>query len=744
MSWIVTSIGGARVSRSVIIRQFSDRFPITVDDKKGTIKWKQWHQVLFASSQQAAAAAAADTFTANSSKRLMADNMELKTTTSSVEGPDLNGSRSPLDKKLYRQILLPNGLRAVLVSDTLAMHQDLFYADSDGEDEDMDTKVNENKHGVDENSGDDDSDSDSDDEDNDAGGKDDADDGLRDAAAALVVGVGSMYDPPEAQGLAHFLEHMLFMGTEKYPQENAYDAFLSKHGGSDNAYTEIEYTVYHLEIPQEKLFPALDMFAQFFINPLMKEDAVERELNSIESEFQLSKNNDQCRLQQLQCHTAGTQPFCKFSWGNLQSLKETPAKHGVNVMQLLRRFYDQYYFAANMRLVVIGAFSLDELQRRVEKSFSAIPPAPREPPAFEMTYNHAGTWDATLDTVMSRNPLPMPKSSLQKIYRLIPVLDRHSLSITWQIPPQLSQWRAKPCDFLAHLLGHEAKGSILASLKKKSLVTSCYAGVGSEGVEYASSHALFVVNCSLSEEGMNHWQDIVQEVFAYIGMLRYLCDNGQLPEWINDELKLTHAVSYQYSDEENPQEFVERIADRLAPHFNTPAERLLDCRDLFFDYDEGAIKDLLDNYLTPSNTRIDLMSSLFGREAIPVSSSGDEEKEGAPPPREVPLGSFDPALAGTPLEEPMFGTHYWCEDIASETMEQWSNAATPQQLPLDSMLALPPKNPFVPEILALKSLPADDSDHPLLNSSLKLCISVGKRKVRFLEGQRKLRTWLMI
>ncbi|KAI2493160.1 metalloendopeptidase [Fragilaria crotonensis] len=534
----------------------------------------------------------------------------MPTLTSSLEGPDLNVSRSPLDKRSTVKSC-SNGLRAVLVSDTLAMHQDLFYADDD-DDDDMDDDADQKKPGVDESDDDDDSDDGTHDS-----GKGEADDGLRDAAAALVVGVGSMYDPPEAQGLAHFLEHMLFMGTEKYPQENAYDAFLSKHGGSDNAYTEIEYTVYHLEIPQEKLFPALDMFAQFFINPLMKEDAVERELNSIESEFQLSKNNDQCRLQQLQCHTSGTQPFCKFSWGNLQSLKDTPAQHGVNVMQLLREFYNQYYFAANMRLVVIGAFSLDELQRRVEKSFSDIPPAPRQQPAFALTYNHAGTWDATLDTVMSRNPLPMPKSSLQTIYRLIPVLDRHSLSITWQVPPQLSHWRAKPCDYLAHLLGHEAKGSILASLKKKSLVTSCYAGVGTEGVECASSHALFVVSCSLSEEGMNHWQDVVQEVFAYIGMLRYLCENGQLPEWIHEELKLTHAVSYQYSDEENPQEFVERIADRLAPHFNTPADRLLDCRDLFFDYDEGAIKDLLDNHLTPSNTRIDLMSSHLDANRMP-------------------------------------------------------------------------------------------------------------------------------
>ena len=58
----------------------------------------------------------------------------------------------------------------------------------------------------------------------------------------MVVGVGTMYDPVECQGLAHFMEHLLFMGSEKYPEENAYDSYLSKHGGSDNAFTELEYT----------------------------------------------------------------------------------------------------------------------------------------------------------------------------------------------------------------------------------------------------------------------------------------------------------------------------------------------------------------------------------------------------------------------------------------------------------------------------------------------------------------------
>ena len=84
----------------------------------------------------------------------------------------------------------------------------------------------------------------------------------------LVYG-DSFCDPNYAQGMAHYLEHMLFMGSEKYPSENEYDSFLSQNGGSSNAYTDCEVTNYHLEVPQEHLHKALDIFAQFFISSFL-------------------------------------------------------------------------------------------------------------------------------------------------------------------------------------------------------------------------------------------------------------------------------------------------------------------------------------------------------------------------------------------------------------------------------------------------------------------------------------------
>ena len=281
--------------------------------------------------------------------------MNTTTETSAIDGPDLNSSRSPYDKKLYRQILLPNGLRCVLISDTLAMTQafnsgGLFSEEDDdtdeGGDDDDDSYGDKNPNHDEDGSEDDDDD----------GG----DGGLRNAAAAMIVGVGSMYDPVECGGMAHFLEHLLFMGSQKYPEENCYDAFMSKHGGQDNAYTEMEHTTYHFEIPQEHLAAALDIFAQFFIAPLMLESSVERELQAIESEFQLVKNSDNTRVQHLMSHTCGhlpsDHPAAKFGWGNYRSLKEIPESQGHDPLKMLREFYDKVCMSVIVGINIVCSF----------------------------------------------------------------------------------------------------------------------------------------------------------------------------------------------------------------------------------------------------------------------------------------------------------------------------------------------------------------------------------------------------
>lgn len=81
------------------------------------------------------------------------------------------------------------------------------------------------------------------------------------SAAALDVKVGAVLDPKSHMGVAHFCEHMLFMGSKKYPRVNEYREFIKNNGGSCNASTSLTNTNYYFEIGNPSFEGALDRFS---------------------------------------------------------------------------------------------------------------------------------------------------------------------------------------------------------------------------------------------------------------------------------------------------------------------------------------------------------------------------------------------------------------------------------------------------------------------------------------------------
>lgn len=133
------------------------------------------------------------------------------------------------------------------------------------------------------------------------------------SAAAMTVDVGHMSDPDNVPGLAHFCEHMLFLGTKKYPNENAYSTYLTENGGTSNASTYADNTKYYFDVAHDKLDGALDRFAQFFIAPLFTDSATDREINAVNSEHEKNLAIDVWRIRQVNKALADqTHPFSKF------------------------------------------------------------------------------------------------------------------------------------------------------------------------------------------------------------------------------------------------------------------------------------------------------------------------------------------------------------------------------------------------------------------------------------------------
>jgi len=209
---------------------------------------------------------------------------------------------SPHDPRAYRHCTLANGLEALLVNDKPKSQQQPQRTKQQPQPQQSDA--------------------------GDSGSS-----GEKPACVALSVRVGSWSDPAAIPGLAHFLEHMLFMGNAKYPSENEWEEFLAEHGGSSNAWTDAEHTTYYFEINHRYLHEALQRFSHFFLTPLFAPSATKREIRAVDSEFRDCLNSDPERLSELVNHTAAlvnpAHPFAKWGWGSMDSLETNIKKHNA-------------------------------------------------------------------------------------------------------------------------------------------------------------------------------------------------------------------------------------------------------------------------------------------------------------------------------------------------------------------------------------------------------------------------------
>jgi insulysin len=124
-------------------------------------------------------------------------------------------------------------------------------------------------------------------------------------------------------GLAHFCEHLLFMGTEQFPRENDYAEYINSNGGSTNAYTSTTNTNYYFNVSSSALLGAIPRFAGFFHSPLFTPSCTNRELNAVDSEHKKNHQADSWRLFQLgKSLSKPGHVWSKFGSGNRESLTE--------------------------------------------------------------------------------------------------------------------------------------------------------------------------------------------------------------------------------------------------------------------------------------------------------------------------------------------------------------------------------------------------------------------------------------
>jgi insulysin len=337
---------------------------------------------------------------------------------------------------------------------------------------------------------------------------------LQRGAASLTVAVGSMSDPSGRSGLAHFLEHMLFLGTEKYPDEGSYQEFVSTHDGFSNAYTANDRTNYHFEVDPDYFEEGLDRFSQFFLAPLFNPGLVEREMKAIDSEHSKNIPNDFRRIFQVKRKAFEKgHPARHFATGTLKTLA------GVSRKELLY-FYQKHYSSNQMMLAVAGPQDLDTLQSWVV-------------PRFVSVKNHNLQEIRVSAKYMNRDPR-------FRLMRIKTIKDSRSLTLMFPLSRTLHYYKSRPLGILGFLLGHEGKGSLLSQLKRENLAAGLSAGGGDSNKSFSS----FDVKIQLTPKGLRNYTKVIRRVFQYLRLVR---ETG-LPRYIYEEVKLMSEIDYKFAE----------------------------------------------------------------------------------------------------------------------------------------------------------------------------------------------------
>jgi secreted Zn-dependent insulinase-like peptidase len=394
------------------------------------------------------------------------------------------------------------------------------------------------------------------------------------AAAALDVNVGYYSDPADRPGLAHFLEHMLFLGTQKYPDPESFREFMTSHGGGMNAYTAAEHTVFYFDVDRRYIDEAVDRFAQFFISPLFDEQYVQREMMAIESEYRLKIRDDSRRLLDVLRETVNpAHPFAKFSVGDVETLRD---REGDRARDAVMSFYKSHYSANLMTLAVISAEPLDRMKALVTERLAAVPDRGLKPLAVEV-------------------PVATPEQMALDI-AAVPLREQRELRFDFPYPWKDDYWLSKPGLLIAYVLGYEGKGSLHEMLKERGWINRIEAGAS----RLASNQGVFNLSMDLTAEGERHIDDIAAATFGYIRLVQ----RAGVGPGVHAELARIKRLDFQYREKGSPTGEAMAFAQNLQVY--PPELAVFGPMDLA-NYDKAAVADILSR-LRPDNVRMVVMA----------------------------------------------------------------------------------------------------------------------------------------
>jgi len=402
------------------------------------------------------------------------------------------------------------------------------------------------------------------------------------SAACLTVDVG-YYDDP-IPGLAHFLEHMLFMGSTTYPKENYFQIFINKNSGSTNAFTSSQHTCYYFDVLDEHFHDALHIFSRFFVDPLLSENAIVREMNAVNSEHEKNILLDNWRVRSVLREVSDSaSPFHKFGTGALTTLNIP------NIHKILTNFYTTKYSSNIMKLTI-------QTSTQIKKQLIAM---------FSQIKNKH---------IVTNRFIPYPFTNITTVH-VIPIQDDQKLRIFYCIPSSVKHYKIKPLHYIFYILNNDDTNGLKQNLIKLGFCTdyNIFITDNDDKYEYVSC------DFTLTPKGFKNIPTIIANFNTY---LQQITPNKHM----YDDLMLTTKISYDHQIEGDP---IDNVVDICTNMHMYPIKHILS-HELLDPYD-STTKSIIEEYVKHFKSPIYVISSKTNK------ATGTEQYYGAKYSVNVPI-----------------------------------------------------------------------------------------------------------
>lgn len=381
-------------------------------------------------------------------------------------------------------------------------------------------------------------------------------------SASLTVKVGYYNDPVDTPGLAHFLEHMIFMGSKKYPNVSEFMDYLNKYGGTTNAYTSFNITNYFFNITTSKFKNAFDIFYNLFLNPLFKSETINKEINAVNSEHEKNKFDDSWRVMEVLKHASNNNyPFHKFGTGSKKTLNKP------NIREQLLDLY-KLYSSNIMRLVIYTNLPIHKIEKLVKNTFSNIK-------------------NNNNNKLITTTELPFEP----KYITMNSINDSDILNMYFYTPSFINLFKFKIKELILFLLNHEGLNTLNYILEKKNFCYSFSVSDLSDDEKFCIIHCEF----NLTKYGLDNINTIYSLFDQYIKLM--LSDN--LERYFKEQ-QINNQTIFNYIEKYDSINYITDLQENFIFY---PTKYLIYGPYYYKTYDQSQVKNVL-SYLNIQNALI--------------------------------------------------------------------------------------------------------------------------------------------